>query len=141
MQKESYKPEENVKQEECTDEDKKMVVALNIDNFLEAILKSPEKLKPQTIANITAIYSMFNLGAFVTSFFDHPCEMLGNLMIELFKVNWNLIPSVEDYFAILIYNTFKESISVSSFQTRLTIVSRIVKKERFSHIVKVLQEL
>ena len=129
MQKESYKPEENVKQEECTDEDKKMVVALNIDNFLEAILKSPEKLKPQTIANITAIYSVFNLGAFVTSFFDHPCEMLGNLMIELFKVNWNLILSVEDYFAILIDNTFKESISVSSFQTRLTIVSRIVKNE------------
>ena len=130
MQQESYKPEENEKREEDgSDVDSKMVVALNIDNFLEAILESPEKLKPQTVANITAIYSIFNLDEFLTSFFDHPCENLGNLMIELFKVNWNIIPSVEDYFPILIDNTFKESLSVSSFQTRLTTVSRIVKND------------
>ena len=104
------------------------VNALNINIFLQAILESPEKTNAQVEANLASIFSIFDLD-YIEIFLSHQHEPLGDLMLNIVRVNWNIIPSPTQYIPLLIHYTFDVILKNSSFQLRLTELSKIIEYE------------
>ena len=105
------------------------VNALNINIFLQEILNCPEKLKAQTIVDLLAIYSIFDIDNYIEIFLAHVVKTLGNLMLQLVKVNWCIIPDPSQYIPLLIKYTFDVTLDTKSYKLRLTLLSQIVENE------------
>ena len=120
--------EEKQDHSDNTNQTKYEVHALNINTFLDSILESPEKLNTEAEAILTSMFATFDIG-YIEKFLSHEHELLGNFMFNLMRVNWNIIPSNTDYIPMLIHYAFDVELDKSSFQLRLTILSKIIEKE------------